>query len=437
MFCARACDADACWQPEPEQLPALAALCRSLEGIPLCLELAASHIRELTPEEMLTGLSSHRDRIVASDDCDIPARQRTLHATLDWSYTLLTPEAQAFLAGLSVFAGGFYHDAVEQISGNPQAFELLLTLHRHSLLFDRKEGGRTRYSMLDAVRHYAAGKLRERDALQLRHAGYYAAQAETCLLQLRTREEAAAIRMLRDEAGDLQAAWQWSAAHDDTLAARISIATYPLLTKRGFWDEAQTRSVAGLAAARRAGATALAAQVLLNLTSLLIDREELVAAQANLDEAMQAWRTLGDNAGLARALNLQGLITSQQRDFAGAQAFLQQALELKTQAGDRREAAMSCHNLGVIAQQQGEYTEAQRRYEEALAIREEIGDQYGSAETLCNLGALAEKVPDFPTAHARYTDCLRIWCSVSDDFHLAIALHNLQRDRCHYRQYRG
>ncbi len=155
---------------------AVAAICRRLDGLPLALELAAAHLQYLGPAQLLDRL----DHALGSARLrDLPERQRTMRATLDWSHALLTADEQAVLASLSVFAGGFDLAAAEQVAGSPglDVLAALEGLVEQSLVVGpdlADPNGRSRFRILEPVRDDAIARMSgaEVAALADRHAAY-------------------------------------------------------------------------------------------------------------------------------------------------------------------------------------------------------------------------------------------------------------------------
>ena len=162
----------------PANLPAIAALCRALDGVPLAIELAAAWVRVLTVEQIVARLDD-RFRLLTSGDRTAPPRQRTLRAAIDWSYDLLGSREQLLLRRLSAFAGWSLEMAEQLCSGDDlpadDVLDLLATLADKSLVVvDAEARGQARYRMLDTIREYAASRL--------------AAAGETAMMQQRLRD---------------------------------------------------------------------------------------------------------------------------------------------------------------------------------------------------------------------------------------------------------
>jgi predicted ATPase len=160
---------------------AVTLLCERLDGLPLAIELAAARVRLLPPESLLSRLGQRLD-LLSSGAADLPARQRTMRATLDWSYRLLDAGEQELLARLSVFEGGATLEAVEAICGDdkvPDVLGTLSSLLEKSLLISIvASDGMPRLHLLQVVKEYAAERLAERGdetaRMRERHARWYA-----------------------------------------------------------------------------------------------------------------------------------------------------------------------------------------------------------------------------------------------------------------------
>ena len=117
----------------PDNTGAVAAICRQLDGLPLAIELIASRIRLMSPQSLLTHLTS--DFTLHADGMrGVPARQKTLHNAIAWSYDRLSQEEQVLLARLAVFAGGFTLDAAQVVTQMPHVINGVMSLSDKSLL---------------------------------------------------------------------------------------------------------------------------------------------------------------------------------------------------------------------------------------------------------------------------------------------------------------
>ena len=177
LFVARAEAVDKQFTLTGGNAQAVAALCVRLAGVPLALELAAARTTVLTPAQILAQFDARPLDALASRQRDIVPRHRTLRATLEWSYGLLPPEAQTFLADLGVFRGGWTLVAAQAVCPDADAVEMLTLLRDASLISVTADAVGERFSMLETVRHFAVETLEQSgraDAVRRRHAQHYA-----------------------------------------------------------------------------------------------------------------------------------------------------------------------------------------------------------------------------------------------------------------------
>jgi predicted ATPase/DNA-binding winged helix-turn-helix (wHTH) protein len=185
-----------------EQAPFVAEMCRKLDGLPLAIELAAGQVAALGIENTVARLMSRLELLRLSHRTAVP-RHRTLKATLDWSYNLLSDEERIVLRRIAPFVGHFTLEgaryvAGEQSSVDAEIFDAIAGLVEKSLIVTRLDDGQQRYRLLDTTRAYALGKLEEHDELDVisgRHAKYVAefleSQREMMLALPRARRTAA------------------------------------------------------------------------------------------------------------------------------------------------------------------------------------------------------------------------------------------------------
>ena len=210
---------------------AVAEICRRLDGLPLAIELAAARTRLLDPPALLDRLVSSLDAL-GTGAVDLPERQRTLRATVEWSVGLLEDPERSLLEVAAVFTGGWTIPAVAQVAGldEDRALELSEALARHSLVYLDSTGPGSRTRMLKTVREFVAERLAARpDAGQIgrRHAGYYQALAEQADRPLRGPGRSEWVERLRAEEGNLAAAVRWYLACDPAPLPHLFRILYP------------------------------------------------------------------------------------------------------------------------------------------------------------------------------------------------------------------
>lgn len=222
---------------------AVAQICRRLEGLPLAIELAAARTRLLDPATLLTRLAASLDAL-GSGAVDLPERQRTLRATVEWSVGLLDEAERSMLEVLAVFVDGWTIEAAAEVAevGQDPALELLEALARHSLIQLDLTGTGPRCAMLETVRAFVAERLAARpdvEEVQRRHAAYYRELAERADRPLRGAGEGEWLEQLQAEARNLASAVSWHLACDPTALPHLFRVLWPFWYLRDHQAEAR------------------------------------------------------------------------------------------------------------------------------------------------------------------------------------------------------
>ena len=202
---------------------AIVDICRRLDGLPLAIELAAARVRLLEPDALLARLGSRLDAL-GTGPVDLPERQRTLRATVEWSVGLLDEAEEHMLATLSIFVEGWTVEAAVHVSGltEDRTLDLLDSLAGHSLVSVDATIVGPRFRMLAAIREFAAERLAadaELADVERRHAEYFGALVENADRPAERQVEWA--ERLRTEEGNLGVAIRWFFTHDITPLPRI------------------------------------------------------------------------------------------------------------------------------------------------------------------------------------------------------------------------
>jgi serine/threonine-protein kinase PknK len=203
-----------------ENAPSVVGICRNLDGLPLALELAAARVRILEPAALLQRLDHALD-LLTSGDRDLPMRQRTLRATISWSYSLLDEAEQRLLRQLSVFHEGWTFDAVEDVCFDVderwRALDGLESLAEKGLV--RVIGGGERYALLETIRAFAAEQLHaggEVDEVRDAHARFFLEFARSLDACIQGRSQLDAMRRGHAESANTLAGLQWLLARART-----------------------------------------------------------------------------------------------------------------------------------------------------------------------------------------------------------------------------
>ncbi len=438
----RARDVRRSFDVTPRNAAAIAELSRRLDGLPLALELASAQLRMLSPEQVLERLGSRLD--LAGGFADLPERQQTLAATLDWSYGLLTPSARRLLERASVFRGAFTLDAVEAVCGwdADDVVEDLSTLVDHSLVsVGERPDGEPGFRMLEIVRTYASARLdtsgdRDRvfENLHERLMEVFGAEAP----RLHTAEQTETVLRLDGEVGNLFAVLGWLIETGrsvgpilDPMGAawvfwqiRVGLQRLPdlsavlegspsarAMTPRDWamvhwmqagrlftssrYEELTTFGPKALAAWEEIGDPKRAGMLQLILAvSRPYDPDG--PARAEFESAAGTFRAAGDMVGLAYARSHQGDLFLNDGDVAAAKAAHAEALSLGRSLGDVNMQAESHYHLAVDSVRAGELDEAREHLRLAVARYRDIDSRAGTGYVLACLAglALAEDAPE-------------------------------------------
>ncbi len=409
LFVARARDAQTTFTVTPANAAAIATICRRLDGLPLAIELAAVHIRAITPEALLARL----DRGLAMLDRgarDLPARQRSLRAAIAWSYGLLGRDEQRLFRRLAVFVGGFTIEAAAFVGANDwgpraggdddsQTFESLEALVDQSLVRQEERAvpdGRTepRFGMLETIRAYARERLAEAgedQVAQERHCAWYVALTERAEPALMGAEQALWMDRLEREHNNLRAALAWSLEHDSAAALRLGKGLWRFWRQRGYLSLGRRWLEAILDRTESASPTDRVARgwVLAGAGILATQQGEQLRARALLTASAAAFREAGDAIGLAQALRDLGyLMLMQAEKLTLVREIFEEALSLAQGRGDPRGIAAALYLLALLAERELNFPRAHAMAEESLALFRGLGDRWSMGTTLWLLGRL-------------------------------------------------
>jgi len=396
LFVERAEAARPGWQISlPDEVRAVAIICRRLDGIALAIELAAARVDALEPAQILERLED-RFTLLSKGARTAPTRQKTLRALVDWSYDLLSDAERSLLRILSVFVGGWDLAAAETVAvtldpePDDPVLDILTSLASKSLVIADSEQSGIRYRMLETIRHYSATKLRESgqdDTVHNAHLAYFRIRADEFASALRTTTTKSALDAVEGEIGNFRAALAWAlnAAAPPEAHVQLTAALWPYWEYRGL---AEGRAYLQTARLRSEGMeTPERAQILLGGSRLDFHLSALEAAQAQGLESLALFRKLGDRRGSAEALLYAGIAARESAATALSLSLLTEGLEEARQCHWTRGCAMAYLNLGLTAMESGD-EQAHALLEEGLALAQAAGDPMLTAESLQRLGYL-------------------------------------------------
>jgi len=407
-------------------------ICRALDGLPLAIELAAGRLRSMSLAGLAARLGDQltvlaRRRSAGRDD----ARHQTLRLTLDWSYDLLTDQQQTLARTLSVFAGGFRLDAVEEVCGGDlDVLDGIDELVAKSLVtFD---GVSARYRLLEPLRQYLAERLGATGTAEdvwRAHAEWVTRLCERLGPRLVVDQKACTAR-LREEKANVDSALRWAADHDEhELALRIvgSLGRYWFLNDQASgrrWCAATIEAATDAPPRCRANALLSAGMVAQN-------DQDWARSVACLREALAIYRAERATGGQATSLFFLGQALALRADVVeiddssaeAAQCFTE-GLALSTQLGDAAGAAWCQVWLGSLAFWDEDLDRAERLAEQVLQdTGADVRDAAGSA--LCNLAFIARRRGDDAAALTFLEDAVALYRDLDDRLQLAEALVDL------------
>lgn len=411
-----------------ENSAAVASICWRLAGLPLALELAAAKIRFLDPATLLLRLDEALSSAWARD---LPERQRTMRAALDWSHDLLSEPEKELFGRLSVFFGGFTLEAAEAVgaAGSVEAEDvlgLLGTLVEQSLVV--AGGDDRRYGMLEPVRQYALEKLEEAteaDMVRRGHAAFFLEVAEQAHPQLIGPHQIGWLDRLERENGNLRTAMRWLTEEGEVeTAVRLAWALHLFWSARAYQHEGYRYAEAALEKGS-ALSTNMRAKALFVKAAMSYGLDDPGRTMQLFEGSADLFRQAGDRSGLAAVLGGAGFMALQQGHVQRAMTLLSESLTLYRELGDKWGISEALIHLGMIPLDRGDYAQATRYFEEALALAREIGSRHSEYGSLYNLARMAQVRGEHERALRLYAEGLKLVGEVGDKADIAYCLERL------------
>lgn len=394
----------------------VAEICRRLDGLPLAIELAAARLRLLSPRALLERLEP-RLPLLTGGPRDAPARQRTIRATIGWSYDLLSQEEAMLFRRLCVFSGGFTFDAVQAVAGDQLHADLLPLLERlaeQSLIASMRGAGEPRFTILETIREFGWEQLAahgEAQATRRAHADWVLALAAESWHRLIERFEPPFLAQLEAERDNLRAALAWL---EETGAAeamlRLVSSVWWFWHLHSYRSEGRDWLKRALDATRQADVpSAMRIRAIYGAGILARNQGDHTRAAELATECLTLSHKVGNRWGEAVALHLFGYVDLALGDYERAAMHTEGARALADAIGDRWWTASAGTDLGIAAFGRGHFEEATTILEDALAQQRELGDTTLKAYTLGYLALVACAQGYHHTAAARFTESLPLW----------------------------
>lgn len=402
LFCERAQAVAPKWQLTAHNAPAVLALCQRLEGLPLAIELAAAQANLFTPQLMLKRLSK-RLALSQAGPTALPERQRSLEATLAWSYGLLSGSEQRLFRRLAVFQGYWSLEAAEAVGGEPQSPQSVLEglgqLVNKSLINVAQDDERLAYTMLETMREYALEQLQASEELlelQQRHATYYLAMAEQSAQGLNGKQRSWWLAWQAREHENLHAALRWVLQNKRyEQAGQFAAALGRFWAAQGYGAEGGGWFADILAQSAALAPSTLARVQFAYAELVLLTRRDYQVAQQAFERSRELWQALDAPAGIAQAWLGLGIVQLTAGQWAAAKLDFEQALNLFKQLGDKAGTALALNKLGDTLMYTGAIEEAislQVASLELFQLLEDVGRAYATLESLLAAALLREDV---------------------------------------------
>jgi predicted ATPase/serine/threonine protein kinase len=360
-----------------------AEVCRRLDGIPLAIELAAARLRVLSLDQINVRLKD-RFRLLTGGSRTAVARQRTLEATIDWSYDLLSESERTLLCRLSVFPGGWTLDAAEEVCANDglekeSILDLLSHLVDKSLVnVEDEASGDRRYRCLETVRQYGRERLvRSGDAERVRerHLDFFYTLARHAEPESTSKKQPLWLNRLQTEYGNLRSALEWSLeapGRADTGLELASVLSW-FWIRRGYLAEGRQWLERALAA-DRAASSRLKAKGLLFLGMITFLQGDFDTATTELEKSASLARGVEDHGVVAMSLGIHAILTIETGDAVRGAVLAAESRDATARSGEPWRQCPALEFLAYQALAEGDFGRACRLTEEAIALARDIGD---------------------------------------------------------------
>jgi predicted ATPase/DNA-binding SARP family transcriptional activator/Tfp pilus assembly protein PilF len=441
LFVERTTAASRDFRLDEANVRAVTLICRSLDGIPLAIELAAARVTSMTVAEIAGRLD---DRFRMLRGAGTLSHKQTLLGLMDWSHDLLTAAERALLRRSAVFAGGWTLDAAEAVcaddyqsdtlgdEGQLEAGDVQETLSSlvDKSLVNREEAG-GRYRLLETVRQYAWMKLEEAgetDEVRERHCRFYGSLAQQAEPHFVGPDQKLWMERLDAEIDNLRLAIEWTIDPETHLGVCASLVRF--WQSRGHLAEARARLEGALKRPDSDRATAARACALNAVGTVAMEQNDFAASRRFLEECLQINRGLGQPSKIGSTLNNLGNLNQREGKLSEARTLYEEAVSAMREAGRTDAVGVILNNLGIVASHQNDIGASRRFYEQALQVNREIGNRGEEAGNLCNLGMLALREGDVLGARDLLDRALSLNREVGNKLWQTLILNHLAHASC-------
>jgi predicted ATPase/transcriptional regulator with XRE-family HTH domain/Tfp pilus assembly protein PilF len=399
-----------------ENIPAVVEICRRLDGLPLALELAAARVRSFSPEKLLERLSL---KMLTGGAKDLPARQQTLRATIEWSYSLLTSGEQRLFVRLAVFAGGCTLEAAEAVCNSEgdldiEVFEGIDSLLTRNLLKQWEgEDGQTRYGMLVTIREFGLDKLAENGEKPLlleNYGAYFLTLANKLEPKLLVGEAVAAGQVINSDYDNFRTVLEQAIETENSAAAlQISVPLGLYLSWEGNFNEGRSYLEKALALPFSISSSKFRAKALIRFGLLCNELGDGRKGRRCLEESATLYRELGDKSGIANALSRLAFFIIFEGEYTTAHRYLEECLAISHELNEKWLLGYTLNGLGIAALTQNEFEKARYYFEENQVYYREVGAEWGIAGSKINLGNVAVMQGKYEEARRYYEEGVALY----------------------------
>ena len=400
----------------PGDAPAVAQICRRLDGIPLAIELAAARVEVLSAEELAIRLDD-RFRLLTGGSRTGLERHQTLRAAVDWSYDALSKPERALLERLSVFAGGCTLEAAEEVCAGgvvikEAVLDLLAQLVGKSLVVADRQTSEARYGLLETIRQYAREKLLasgEGEHARECHLQWCLALTARAERGVWGSEQTAWFDVLESEEDNLRQALDWtitSGEAESALQLVVALGRFWMVRGRAKEGGRWLRDALALDASDR---PYLRAQALTQAGMIAMTYEgDAVTARSCASEALDLFRELGVRRGIFWSLHSMAVLSAAEGNLEEAAGYADEAVEVARSTGHEQSIAYALLVQGSVAMASSDHVAAQTLQAEALPMLRHIDDKTGVVQALLMGGAAAACALQYPSATQTYQECRTI-----------------------------
>jgi non-specific serine/threonine protein kinase len=441
LFIERAVLVRPAFQITDSNAPAVAEICRRLDGIPLAIELAAARVRAISPSQIGAKLND-RFRLLASGSSSKLPRHQTLRAALQWSYDQLTAAEQQLFGVLAVFSGGWTLEAAAAVSGDGQddfaVLDLLASLVDKSLVVVTESStGASRYRFLETVREFALQAVRSyllthpldsdvHAEARRRHSDFFLSLAETAAGSLEGPAEGDSLLRISAEQGNcLEAFYACLELGNISSATRLLVSLAPHWVLLGQWSHG--RSLCGRLLELGIGEkpSEVTCEVLNWAGTFARCQGDYTEAALLLERAQQLSAELGYTRVLSQALVGLGNVSRYRSDYEYAEEFYGRALRIERELGRPARVALVQDNLGLVAYNRGQHAKAEALFSGALGTFRNLRISRRVAACERHLGLLAYDRGDMKTSRLHLEESLLVERRLVNHYGIALTLANL------------